>query len=335
MPTSDYPIEVRRMESREENSWDEYVFRAPDSSHSHLSGWRRVVARSYGHASRYLWAHHNGGVVGVLPLIVMRSFFIQRTLVSMPFLDDGGICADSDSVKTQLFADALRLYEDEKAGSLDLRHRHRIRLDLPRAGDKLVMILDLAKSAEDLWKDFDPKLRNQVRKASKSGLTASWSAKDDLVDFYDVFAANMRDLGSPVHSRGFFEALLNEFPDSAKIMLVRKDTLAIGGAICLLFKDTMTVPWASSLREFFSLCPNNLLYWEMIRWGCENGYQRFDFGRSSPNSGTITSKNNGVRGKIRFIGNALSGRREVFPFLRGTTACSSGLLNPGAGGRCL
>jgi hypothetical protein len=97
----------------------------------------------------------------------------------------------------------------------------------------------------------------------------------------------------------------------------------------------MTVPWASSLREFFSLCPNNLLYWEMIRWGCENGYQRFDFGRSSPNSGTITSKNNGVRGKIRFIGNALSGRREVFPFLRGTTACSSGLLNPGAGGRCL
>ena len=38
------------------------------------------------------------------------------------------------------------------------------------------------------------------------------------------------------------------------------------------------------------MCPNNLLYWEMIRWGCENGYRRFDFGRSSPNSGTYRFK---------------------------------------------
>ena len=100
----------------------------------------------------------------------------------------------------------------------------------------------------------------------------------------------MRDLGSPVHSRGFFDAIFGEFPESAKLMLVRKEKHVIGGAVCLIFKDTMIVPWASSLREFFALCPNNLLYWEMIRWGCENGYRRFDFGRSSPDSGTYRFK---------------------------------------------
>jgi len=58
----------------------------------------------------------------------------------------------------------------------------------------------------------------------------------------------------------------------------------------LSFRDALIVLWASSYREYFSLCPNNLLYWEMIRWGCEQGYRRFDFGRSSPQSGTYHFK---------------------------------------------
>jgi CelD/BcsL family acetyltransferase involved in cellulose biosynthesis len=93
-----------------------------------------------------------------------------------------------------------------------------------------------------------------------------------------------------VHSRDFFGAILDEFSDSSKIMLVRKGEDVIGGAVCIFFKGSMIVPWASSLREYFSLCPNNLLYWEMIRWGCLNGYQSFDFGRSSPDSGTYRFK---------------------------------------------
>jgi serine/alanine adding enzyme len=100
----------------------------------------------------------------------------------------------------------------------------------------------------------------------------------------------MRDLGSPVHSRRFFAAILEEFKESARLAMVRKGNQTIGGAVCFSFRDTLQVPWASSLREYFPLCPNNLLYWEMIRWGCENGYRRFDFGRSSPGSGTYHFK---------------------------------------------
>ena len=283
-------IEVRQLENGEEKAWDDYVYRCVESSHCHLSGWRRVVERSYGHRSYYLWAHENGSVKGILPLIAMRNFFFRRSLVSMPFLDDGGICADNDQIRSHLFYEALRLYEGQKANFLDLRHRHADNLASPRGGKKVMMILDLLDDPDEMWKRFDAKLRNQVRKASKSGLTAGWSSKEGLSDFYKIFAANMRDLGSPVHSHDFFGAILDEFSDSAKIMLVRKDGLVIGAAVCLFFKGSMIVPWESSLREYFSLCPNNLLYWEMVRWGCENGYRRFDFGRSSPDSGTYRFK---------------------------------------------
>ena len=63
----------------------------------------------------YLWAHENGEVKGVLPLIAMRNFFFRRSLVSMPFLDDGGICADNDQIRSRLFQEALRFYEEQKA----------------------------------------------------------------------------------------------------------------------------------------------------------------------------------------------------------------------------
>ena len=287
---SDSPVEVSLLKDGEDQRWNDYVFRCLESSHCHLSGWRRVIQRAYGHQSCYLWAHQDGEIRGVLPLISMRSFFVLRSLVSLPFLDDGGICANNEQVRGKLYQEAVRLYEEQAAELLDLRHRYANDLELPLNGEKVMMILDLPANSDELWKRFDAKLRNQVRKAQKSGLTASWSGIEGLADFYDVFTSNMRDLGSPVHSKKFFAAILEEFTDSVKFMLVRKGDRVIGGAVCFFFNGNLIVPWASSLREYFSLCPNNLLYWEMIRWGCENGYRRFDFGRSSPDSGTYHFK---------------------------------------------
>ena len=281
---------VHQLQHGENKAWDEYVYRCPEASHCHLSGWGRVIERSYGHRSFYLWARENREIKGILPLIRMRSLLRRRSLVSLPFLDDGGICTTDEQIRAQLYEAALRLFEEQKADVLDLRHRSGNNLDIPVHGSKVVLILELADNPEAMWKRFDAKLRNQIRKAIKSGLTAAWSGMEGLPDFYEVFAANMRDLGSPVHSRQFFAAILEEFAESAKLMLVRKGNQTIGGAVCLSFRDALIVPWASSHRAYFSLCPNNLLYWEMIRWGCEHGYRRFDFGRSSPQSGTYHFK---------------------------------------------
>jgi hypothetical protein len=45
------------------------------------------------------------------------------------------------------------------------------------------------------------------------------------------------------------------------------------------------MPWASSLIEFRDACPNHILYWEAIKKACKDGFKRFDFGRSSRESG--------------------------------------------------
>lgn len=282
--------ELFKANAENEKMWDDFVYSSPEASYCHLSGWRRVIERAYGHRTYYIWAHENGETKGVLPLVLIQSRLFGKNLVSMPFLDEGGICSGEEQAKVALYQKSLILYEDLKADTMDMRHRRPSGIALPCHGSKVTLTLKLADNPDLIWKRFPPTIRNRTRKALTSGITASWVGSEGLADFYRVFSTNMRDLGSPVHSRDFFAAIFEEFPESARLLLIRKGNQAIGGGMCILFKDTICIPWPSSKREFFPLCPNNLLYWEVIRWASEQGYRVLDFGRSSPGSGTYRFK---------------------------------------------
>jgi len=148
----------------------------------------------------------------------------------------------------------------------------------------------LCGDPERLWKALDPKVRNQVRKATKSGLRVELGGQELLEQFYPVFAENMRDLGSPVHRYTLFAHAFAIFPSHFKCFIVYKGDIPIGGAIFLMFKGLAEVPWASSKREYLQYCPNNLLYWTVLKHACELGSSEFDFGRSSKDSGTYRFK---------------------------------------------
>jgi FemAB-related protein (PEP-CTERM system-associated) len=100
----------------------------------------------------------------------------------------------------------------------------------------------------------------------------------------------MRDLGTPVYARRFFEEILRTFPDRAKIVCARLDGRPVAASLVFRHRAVMEVPWASSLREFNHLCANVRLYWEMLRLAIEQGCRTFDFGRSTPDEGTFNFK---------------------------------------------
>lgn len=283
-------VEECRFRPGDDLAWDEYVSRCPAAGLYHRYGWARVVQRSYQHPPVYLWARDEAGVRGILPLVLFRGALGGRSLVSLPFLDEGGVCADGETARRALWEAALGVARRERARSVELRQRDPSGLALQSQGSKVSVVLDLARDPEAMWKRLDAKVRNQVRKATSSGLAPSWCGMEGLDDFYAVFAHNMRDLGSPVHGRRFFAALLEEFAGTARLLIVRDGTQAVAGGVCMVFRDTVLVPWASSLREWRSRCPSNLLYWEVIRSACEKGLRSLDFGRSSRGSGTYKFK---------------------------------------------
>ncbi len=277
------PTEVARKQ------WDAYVLQHPQAQHCHLSGWAQVIERVYGHRAVYWVAEDDEGIRGILPLIEMRRWGLGDVAASMPFLDYGGICTADTTAGQVLLDAALAHCANAGIGTLDLRHYVPSGLDLQPFDQKFTLILSLHNEPERLWQGFQAKVRNQVRKAQKADLAVRWTGAEGLPDFYRVWSENMRDLGSPAHSQRFFRAVFDVFPPT-RLALVRAGDQVIGGAVCLYFGDTVLVPWASSLRSFFRYCPNNLLYWEVIRAACEAGYRRFDFGRSSYDTGTYRFK---------------------------------------------
>ncbi len=268
-------------------AWDQFAANHPHASCSHRFAVADAIRSAYGHPTEHWVAERQGELVGIVPLTRVASRLFGSSMVSMPYFDTGGILAVDPPAFAALAERAQERAAERAGGRLDVRQ-----LGLP-AGTalgtttaKITLILDLEGTEEELWKRIGSKPRNQVRKAQKSGLTVEHGGAEGLADFYAVYATNMRDLGSPPHKLAWFETLFRALDGSIGCTRVLLDGRTVGGLIWLAFGQTMTVPWASSDRRVFKLCPNNLLYWETFRLALERRLVAFDFGRSSPGSGT-------------------------------------------------
>jgi serine/alanine adding enzyme len=269
---------------------DAYVTAHASSSAYQRPAWMQVVSTAFGHDTKYLVAESAGRAVGVLPLVFFRSRLFGRFAVSMPFFNYGGVLADTPAIERALLERAID--ETRRAGGthLELRHTRQHFGDLTAKRHKVAMELRLEGTVEGQWQALDKKVRNQVRKAEKSGLDVRVGGADLLPEFYDVFARNMRDLGTPVYGVRFFRAVLAAFPEEARIVVVSSHRRPIAASLVHWHGRQIEVPWASSLREFNPLCANVFLYWQMVRFAIERGFQTFDFGRSTPGEGTYQFK---------------------------------------------
>jgi FemAB-related protein (PEP-CTERM system-associated) len=292
--------------------WDQFVLNRRDASGYHLSGWRRVFEDAFGHETLYLAAREHGRIAGVLPLVLFRSRIFGRFAVSLPFVNYGGVCAEDDDVAQALVAKASAVMEERRLSHVELRHTVRRLAHLPARTHKVTMRLALGDDPTRMWDGLDRKVRNQVRKAEKSGLTWRRGGAELLERFYEVFAVNMRDLGTPVYSRRFFDQVLSNFPTTAAVCLVDHGDRTVAGAIALSHRDGLEVPWASSLRDYRSQCPNNLLYWKIIEHGIDTRHASLDFGRSTPNEGTYHFKAQwGARPEPLYWEYVMQGNREL------------------------
>ena len=289
---------------RDSQAWDAYVISHPECSSFHQYGWSSVIKKRYGHDCYYLALPAETGVANSLSAILPLVHFHQpdgpNRMVSLPYLDYAGLAADDERSKAQLLQAAFSLARELGVVHIELRQDASYPLSEQGIGGndwqrqtfkfKVGLSRSLPADKEDLWQDLGPKVRNQVRKAEKNGCQPAVGGEELLASFYTVFATNMRDLGSPVHSYDFLLEVLTTFRESVRIVLIEKDGLPVAGAIVFRKGNTLYNPWASSLRAYRPLCPNMLLYWTMLSWGCDQGIEMFDFGRSSPGATTYRFK---------------------------------------------
>jgi serine/alanine adding enzyme len=284
---------VEAADTRYETEWQSYVRSTPRASLYHALEWRDVLQRTFGHRSWYLMLRSEGRTRGVLPLVEMKSSLFGHFFVSLPFLDYGGILADTPEHEGALARAAAALADKRGAHHIELRQSSAATTGLEAGWSlrqhKAALVIPLKADPGLHWSGLTSRLRGKVRKAEKSEATFSVGTAEDLDDFYRVFGLNMRNLGTPVYSRALFQNVL-KLAKNAAILLVRRGGQPTAGAIALRRGDRIELPWICSDYSQSSFNSNEYLYWNAIRWACSSGASELDLGRSSIDAGTYRFK---------------------------------------------
>jgi FemAB-related protein (PEP-CTERM system-associated) len=272
-------------------TWDTYVESHPLAKPYHLAGWSKAVADLFGLETHYLAARSSSGeIVGVLPLVRQRNLVFGDRLTSLPFFNYGGALADDETTREALMARARELARELRVDRLELRDTVPPPAGWHCRSDKATLVLDLPTSAEGLSKGFGSKLRSQIKRAEREQPEVSIGGAELVADFYSVFAQVMRDLGTPVYPRRFFECLAERFSSQCTIVSVRHEDRPVAGAFLIGHRDTLEVPWAGTIAAMKARATNMVLYAEALKLAVTRGYRRFDFGRSTVDSGPYRFK---------------------------------------------
>jgi serine/alanine adding enzyme len=267
--------------------WDAFVARAVGSSFCHLAGWRDILSDVLGAECLYRVATDGAGEwQGVLPLVRVKSRIFGHYLVSLPFLNYGGPLGSPVACR-RLVQLAVAEAQRSNVDVLELRTRSVGEFDLPVSARKVTVLLELPSVPNQLWHAFPSKLRSQIRRPMKEGLSTRFGA-DQRDAFYEVFARTMRDLGTPVLPRAWFERIAATFPELVVFGATYRggsdEPLAAGCGF--LWAGEFEMTWAGALRRDRHLAANMWLYWSFMYEMIRRGARQFNFGRCTPGAGT-------------------------------------------------
>lgn len=283
-------MRIRSYESDSRKAWDDFVLGQPDATLFHSTPWKRAVEREFGYQPRYLFAEEDGRIRGVLPLFLISNWVQGSALISTPFAVYGGICAEAETAEAMLRQAACAMARDGAVKYLELRSLR------PSASPGFIVKdlyvgfdCALHRDPEVVFRSLPKDTRYMVRKGQKSGLRLVVDSAQ-VETFYEIYAQNVRRLGTPVFSRRYFDILLEEFGSSAEVGVVWRGNKAVAAVFSFRFRDALLPHFGGSIPEGREWGANNFLYWELIRNACEQGLQRYDFGRSKAGTGAYFFK---------------------------------------------
>ncbi|MGI9470446.1 MAG: FemAB family XrtA/PEP-CTERM system-associated protein [Rubripirellula sp.] len=288
---SSITTEVTPDQSMKEAAWSDDQSASPRLA-AHHDAWVKSICEGLKHSSYLITAKEEGEVVGYLPLVFVKGPIFGKFLVSLPYVNTGGVWARDADAASRLVDRACDLADELKVRYLELRHEQSV--DHPRFNfertDKVHMRLALPATDEALNKSFKSKLRSQVKKSGTHGHEVCWGEKELLSQFHEVFSINMRDLGTPVFSRGLFGSIVEQFAGQAEFCVLQNSGQPIAAALLVHSGGKTEVPSASCLRDWNHTAANMFMYRQLLRRAIERGSTTFDFGRSSEGSGTYKFK---------------------------------------------
>jgi len=230
--------------------------------------------------SEYYYLIENAKIVGLLP-----GFRVERKFISVPIFPTAGIFTHNLSKLEEWYSQIVKILPDYEI-------RSNLKFGKYVYDKKINCYLKLQDSIDNQFNDFSSKLRSDIRKGYKNGITANQGGEELIDEFYSIYSQNMHHLGSPVLSKKFFQELTSKYKNGiARIFIAKTDDKElVGCGLLLTYGKLAELGWASTISEYNKFKTNMVLYWEVIRFCIENSFDVFSFGRATKGSGSHNFK---------------------------------------------
>ena len=285
-------FQIRELDDARLKDWDRFVETCPDATFFHRAGWKHVIERSFGHRTYYLYAERNGSIEGVLPLVHVKSALFGNSLSSLAFCVYGGPAAANAEATAALDAAARALADKLDVASLEYRHiaPHHYDGAIEKADLYVTFRKPIDPDVEKNMLAIPRKQRAMVRKGQKLGLSSEIDA--DCRRLYRVYSESVRNLGTPVFSRRYFDMLKATFGEDCEILVVIHENEPVAAVMSFYFRDQVLPYYGGGSSKARDVAANDFMYWEVMRRACERGSRLFDFGRSKRGTGAFDFKKN-------------------------------------------
>jgi FemAB-related protein (PEP-CTERM system-associated) len=284
-------LQIHHLDAANVGRWDAFVMACPEATFFHRAGWAEALRQAFGHEAHFLYAEQDGALCGVLPLGHIHSRLFGNSLISTPFCVLGGAVGDADACAA-LEKAAVELAHSLKVDVLELRHSQPRHPDWPAKRELYVNFRKtLDPDPEVNLKAIPRKQRAMVRKGSiEAGLQGEI---DEGVDrLFAAYSESVRNLGTPVFSRRYFEILKAVFGPDCEVLTVTYQGQTVASVMSFYFRDAVLPYYGGGAELARDLKGNDFMYWDLMRRACERGIRVFDYGRSKIGTGSYSFKKN-------------------------------------------
>jgi hypothetical protein len=291
---------VKIIMDQEWPEWDAFVDSHPMGTIYHTTHWQQLVSHVYKYKPLYLYLRKDNGVIHAgLPLFYSNSHRLKRYLSSTP-------CAQycnplvSNVSDYKIFLDyVLEIIRKEKYEYFEQRIS-----DIFNIGDNTpcaatnnycTHILDISIPLDKIRASFHKScIQRPLNKIDNNNLELRVGEREgDLKKFYNLYLKMRKDQGLLPQPYRYFLGMWQLFSkeNHLEILNAFHDDTHISSVLLLKYKDTVIYEYGASLISHLKYSPSHFLLWNAIIRAKNDGYKKFNFGRTElSNKGLIDFK---------------------------------------------
>lgn len=261
--------------------WMAYIYAMPEASLFHHPAWIDFLADSYGFQPFVAVTQNmSGQITAGLPVMEISNFVGKRRWVSLPFTDHCAPLYSDEKSKELLLENIINNARSDDNASLELRWN----IQSPLLFQTTQYVLTTTKLDLD-QNEISRSVQNfrNIRIAKDRGVCIKRGNSSEFLEaFYKMHLETRRRHGVPIQPWHFFKKLKEQILDRGLgfISLAYKNGKYLSGGVYLTWNHTLTYKYAASTLEGRDLFAGDLLIWDAICFGSENGFKVLDWGRT-------------------------------------------------------